>query len=253
MINEPSPGARWKSRAKDVVLYAAQEAQYMSQSRVHVLFISGTLFGRTFYIVADSPWPNHMDGSGLVSSTMSPPVRATKHGRSLDLLCVWGQFRQIAGQRCSRARTPGLHVLMEGEEWRNERLPRLDSASVSTEEEGHTPTARSANGKEGETDAVDTKTAERIVCRLGKWAGGDWRDFQQQTRYLSPIHGEVTAGLPRPLPTWRPGTAYSGVFPASFLDRVRVVSSLIAEGKLAENTSVYDCESYKLIHLQLQS
>lgn len=63
--------------------YRAQEAQYLSKSRVHVLFISGTLFGRTFYFVVDWPWPNHMDDSGLVSSTMSPPLGATKHGRTL--------------------------------------------------------------------------------------------------------------------------------------------------------------------------
>lgn len=70
--------------------YTAQEAQYMPKSRVLVLFISGTLFGRTFYIVADSPWPNHMDGSGLVSSTMSPPLGATKHGRTLVLRLFGG-------------------------------------------------------------------------------------------------------------------------------------------------------------------
>lgn len=81
----------------------------MSMSRVHVLFISGTLFGRTLYIVADSPWPNHMDDSGLVSSTMSPPLGATSHERTLGPTL-----------RCSRARTPGSHVLTEGEEWRNE-------------------------------------------------------------------------------------------------------------------------------------
>lgn len=100
--------------------YRAQEAQYMSVARALVLLNAGTLFGRTFYTVADSPWPNHMDDSGLVSSTMSPPLGATKHGRTLVLCVFGGQFRQIAGQRCSRARTPGLHVLMEGEEWRNE-------------------------------------------------------------------------------------------------------------------------------------
>ncbi|KAL6888056.1 hypothetical protein GGI43DRAFT_230963 [Trichoderma evansii] len=75
--------------------------------------------------------------------------------------------------------------------------------------------------------------------RLKSWNSVAHRDFQQQIRYLSPIHGQVTAGLPRPSPTSPPGTAYSGVFPASFLDRVRVVSSLIAEGKLAEIPKVY--------------
>lgn len=73
--------------------YAAQEAQYMPKSRVLVLFISGTLFARTFYIVADSPWPNHMDGSGLVSSTMSPPLGATKHGRTLVLRLFGGPIQ----------------------------------------------------------------------------------------------------------------------------------------------------------------
>lgn len=65
----------------------------MPKSRVLVLFISGTLFGRTFYIVADSPWPNHMDGSGLVSSTMSPPLGATKHGRTLVLRLFGGPIQ----------------------------------------------------------------------------------------------------------------------------------------------------------------
>lgn len=78
----------------------------MPESRALVLLNSGTLFGRIFYLVADSPWPNHMDDSGLVSSTMLPPLGATKHGRTLVLRAFGGQFRQIAGQRCSRARTP---------------------------------------------------------------------------------------------------------------------------------------------------
>lgn len=78
----------------------------MSISRVHVLLISGTLLGRTSYIVADSPWSNHMDDSGLVSSTMSPPLGATRHGRTLVCVCLGAQFRQIAGQRRSRAPDP---------------------------------------------------------------------------------------------------------------------------------------------------
>lgn len=61
----------------------------MSVARALVLLNPGTLFGRTLYLFADSPWPNHMDDSGLVSSTMSPPLGATKHGRTLAL-CVFG-------------------------------------------------------------------------------------------------------------------------------------------------------------------
>ncbi|KAL6888055.1 hypothetical protein GGI43DRAFT_416986 [Trichoderma evansii] len=64
----------------------------MAMSRVHVLFISGTLLGRTSYIVADSPWPNHMDDSRLVSSTMSPPLGATRHGRTW-FASVWGAIQ----------------------------------------------------------------------------------------------------------------------------------------------------------------
>lgn len=137
--------------------YTADEAQYMSISRVDVLLISGTLLGRTSYIVADSPWPNHMDDSGLVSSTMSPPLGATRHGRTLVCVCLGAQFRQIAGQRRSRARTgadggrgmaqrAGALELTEGFSliW----CLCLANNTIGQRQKG------------SETDAVDTKTAE---------------------------------------------------------------------------------------------
>lgn len=46
-----------------------------------------------------------------------------------------------------------------------------------------------------------------------------------------PIHGQVTPGLPRSSPTSPPGTVHFGRISRLVSDRVRVVSSLAAEGK----------------------